>query len=312
MKRKRVGVKKVIYSSPFIPPEWIAAYGLMPSRRSFIKKDKDLCANSPINIETGVCPYMREFVNQAVDSEDILAIILTTTCDQMRRGADLVNLYTQVPCFLMHVPSSLGSSGVGKLYIKELERLGRFLVSLGGTKPMKEDLACVMLEYENKRKELLSKQRMLSAGDLANVPIGLIGGPLTEDHFELFDIFAGHGASVVIDGLETGERTLPAMFDKRCLQDEPMQALAEAYFGFIPDIFERPNNRIFLWMKNEIKDHNIRGMVIIRYVWCDKWHAEVQRFRESLPVPLLDIELNDNKIGEHTKNRIQAFMEALR
>ena len=327
--------KKVIYSSPYIPAEWIAAHGFVPSRRSCVSFNRELFISTPVNVETGVCPFMRGFINQAAWDKDVQAIILTTTCDQMRRGADLINLYTKIPCFLMHVPASWQTIAVDRLFTKELERLGEFLVSLGGVKPEPVDLVSIMLEYQEVRKKLLAQQGISTGKSFAEklayfgetgkikedaepyskglpqVPIGLIGGPLTGDHFDLFDAFSEQGASVVINGTETGERVLPGRFDLRRLNDAPMQVLTEAYFVSFPDVFERPNNRIFTWMKQVIAARGVRGMVFIRYVWCDKWHSEVQRFREALSIPLLDIELEGEQIGERTKNRIQAFMEAL-
>ncbi|MBF0330808.1 MAG: 2-hydroxyacyl-CoA dehydratase [Candidatus Omnitrophica bacterium] len=325
----------VVYSSPYIPAEWVAAHGFVPSRRSCMNYNRTLFISPPINVEAGVCPYMRGFINQAAGDPGVRAIILTTTCDQMRRGADLINLWTKIPCFLMHVPSSWQTAGVKKLYASELERLGHFLVSLGGIKPCTDDLAAIMLGYEGKREKLLAQQGALSGKSFAEklacfaetgevsegrrqdrrahkaIPLGFIGSPLTGNHFDLFDVFAAYGADIVVNATETGERVLPARFDVQRLKDEPAQVLAQSYFGAFPDISDRPNDKIFKWMKKKVEDNGIRGIVSIRYVWCDKWHAEVERFRKCLPVPLLDIELNGEEIGARAKNRIQAFMEGL-
>ncbi len=328
--------KKVIYSSPYIPAEWIAAHGLEPNRMACLSYDRSLFVSAPVNVEAGVCPYMRGFINQASSDTRVQAIILTTTCDQMRRGADLISLYSHIPCFLMHVPASWETSGVNRLFLRELERLGEFLVSLGGVKPQPDELAATMRTYDEKRKKLMAQQGMVSGKDFAQklacfaetgnvtdgreqyvpgekcIPVGFIGSPLTGNHFDLFDVFSEYGASVAFNATETGERVLPARFDLRRLKDEPMHVLAESYFSSFPDIGERPNNRIFMWMKDRVRDHHVRGVVLIRYMWCDKWHAEAQRFRESLSVPLLDIEIDGEQIGERTRNRIQAFMEGLR
>ena len=323
---------KVVYSSRFIPAEWIAAHGLVPSRMAFVNNG----LNTPVSVEAGVCPFMRAFINNASEDPGTLAIVLVTTCDQMRRGADFVNLFTKKSCFLMHIPSTSGISGAGKLYMSELERLGRFLVSLGGIKPSPEELVSVMEEYNTKRKRLLSCQGVVTgrkfaeetesfwetgetsgcrhAGrpDAGSISIGFIGGPIGGRDLELFDILLKHGASVVMNATETGERSFPEPFDLRRLSGDAMQVLAEAYLGSAPDVFQRPNDRIFAWVKKAVADRGIRGLVLIRYVWCDKWRGEVYRFRESSSVPLLDIELDGERIGESTKNRVQAFMEALR
>ena len=322
--------KKVLYSSPFIPAEWISAHGLVPSRKACVQNDPGM----PVDVVAGVCPYMRSFVNHASGDSDVLSIILTTMCDQMRRGYDFVVQRTGVPCFLLHIPSSWQTAGVHRLYRRELERLGEFLVSLGGSVPESGRLAAVMLDYDRKRRMLADQgkltdrqfaealSRFHETGELPEdredsglaakkIPLGFVGGPLTEYHFDVFDIFNQLGARIAVNGTETGVRTLPARFDRRRLMHDTMDVLSGSYFGTIPEVAERPNDRIFTWVNKEIADHGLRGMVLFRYTWCDKWHGEVQRFREALPVPLLDIELSGERIDERTKNRIQAFMEVL-
>lgn len=322
---------KVIYSSPFVPAEWIVAHGLLPSRRSCMGHGCD----APVHVMAGVCPYMRSFINRAAEDSDTLAIICATSCDQMRRGFDFVNLKTKVPCFLMNIPSSSQTPGAYTLYKHELERLGEFLISIGGLKPEPETLISIMLDYDRKRRELLSNQDTMTAGEFAqaldrfhdtgqiemdhkkqesisrNIPLGIIGGPLAKEYFDIFDILADNEGEVVVNGTETGVRTLPSCFDLRRLSDEALQVLAESYFGAIPGIFERPNNRVFLWVREAVKNHGVRGMILVRYLWCDKWHSEVQRLREWLPVPLLDIELDGNPLDGRATNRIQSFMEML-
>jgi benzoyl-CoA reductase/2-hydroxyglutaryl-CoA dehydratase subunit BcrC/BadD/HgdB len=80
----------------------------------------------------------------------------------------------------------------------------------------------------------------------------------------------------------------------------------------IPDIFRRPNSELFAWLKSEVSARGVRGVILARQVWCDKWHAEVERFRQWLNVPLLDVDLDGEPCGTRTRTRIQAFMESLR
>ncbi|MBF0594550.1 MAG: 2-hydroxyacyl-CoA dehydratase [Candidatus Omnitrophica bacterium] len=333
--------KRVVFTSPFVPPEWIAAHGLVPWR-----KTSDGCHNgsgssgAPVNVEAGVCSYMSSFINEVTSDPRTLAVILTTTCDQMRRGADLIRLRSRVPCFLMNIPSTCGTPQADALYQQELERLGKFCLSLGGKRAEPERLVSILLEYDINRRMVLSRQKELSAGDFARelqffgesgkvrnehdaglscarpsteaVPVGFIGGPMTARQFDLFDVFADHGAEIVFNGTESGERAFPSRFDLRRITAEPERVLTEAYFSAIPDVFQRPNDRIFSWMEKEVAERRVRGVVFIRHVWCDKWHAELFRFRDALKVPLLDIELDGGRMNERTRNRIGAFMEGLR
>lgn len=331
------GRRKVVFCSPFVPPEWIAAHGLVPWRKT--STGSAYCGGPsavPVNAEAGVCSYMRSFINEVAVDPQVLAVVLTTTCDQMRRGADLIRLRSVVPCFLMNIPATCSE----ELYQQELERLGRFCVTLGGKKAGLERLVSILLEYDINRRMVMTRQHQLSAGDFARelqflsengkardehfaglacnrafenpVPVGFIGGPLTARQFDLFDVFADYGADIVFNGTESGERAVPARLDLSRIKAEPLKVLTQAYFQSIPDVFQRPNNRIFTWMANAVNGRKVRGVVFIRHVWCDKWHAEVSRFREALSVPLLDIELDGERLNERTRNRIGAFMEGLR
>lgn len=311
--------RMVVYSSPFIPAEWIAAHGLVPCRRSFVgtRYHQDTSSAGPVSAEAGVCPYMRGFINEAAQEPRAVAIVLTTTCDQMRRGADLLSLHSSVPFFLMNIPSCFGTLRSDALYFAELERLGNFLVTVGGSRVDVTALGEIMLEYETARRlVLLRKSEQTAEGARRDpetkIPVGFIGGPLAEGHLDIFDVFAAQGADVVFNGTESGERVMPARFDLRRIKDEPVKVLAESYFGVIPDVFERPNKRVFAWMEKAVQARKVRGVVFIRYVWCDKWHSEVHRFREALEVPLLDIELDGGCVNERTRNRIGAFMEGIR
>ena len=66
------------------------------------------------------------------------------------------------------------------------------------------------------------------------------------------------------------------------------------------------------WLEREVAARDIRGVILARQVWCDKWHAEVHRFQAWLKVPLLDVDLDGQPCGARTRTRIQAFMESLR
>jgi benzoyl-CoA reductase/2-hydroxyglutaryl-CoA dehydratase subunit BcrC/BadD/HgdB len=143
------------------------------------------------------------------------------------------------------------------------------------------------------------------------VPLALLGGPLTVSDLDLFDLVERHGGCVVLDGAEDGERGLPARFDRRKLADEPLNELADAYFGSIPDVFQRPNSRLYTWIAREVAAREVRGLLLVRHVWCDLWHAEVERLREWLEIPLLDLDLGEAAPIAIKAGRIQAFLETL-
>jgi len=90
-----------------------------------------------------------------------------------------------------------------------------------------------------------------------------------------------------------------------------MAALSDAYFGAIPSVFSRPNSRLYRWLARELPASGARGVVLLRYVWCDLWHAEAARLREWLKVPLLDIDLVGREALARSRTRLEAFLEGI-
>jgi benzoyl-CoA reductase/2-hydroxyglutaryl-CoA dehydratase subunit BcrC/BadD/HgdB len=279
---------------------------------------------------------MRGVIREMCSHTDAAGIVLTTVCDQVRHAADLLRRRVETPVFLMTVPATWQDPAPQALYLSELKRLGRFLVEHGGTTPSDVRLAEFMLEYEKRRSEwrgILSKcgskacsehmAAFLASRDLpdaspsqerqAGIRIALLGGPLHLDAFDLFDMIEKYGGTVVLDATETGERTLPGPFHRTDdFHAPPLEDLARTYFETIPDAFRRPNNRLYEWMRNAISERGIQGIVLVRHLWCDTWHAELARCSDELAVPVLDFELGEGHTDLGRAVRIQAFLEVLR
>jgi hypothetical protein len=240
------------------------------------------------------------------------------------------------PVFLMNVPATWETVAAQRLYVAEIKRLGRFLVGLGGTTPSRHDLAAVMRTSDTARLALRAARGYLPARQFSEavarfsggdgvglnpndpssprgVPLALVGGPLLAHHFGIFDRIEAAGGCVVLDATTSGERTLAAPFDRRALDDDPLLILADAYFGSIPDAFRRPNSHLYTWLRKEMTERGVRGIIFRRYIWCDLWHAESQRMKEWARVPLLDMEVGDEEtLNGHEVSRIQSFLELLK
>jgi benzoyl-CoA reductase/2-hydroxyglutaryl-CoA dehydratase subunit BcrC/BadD/HgdB len=299
-------MKTVLYSSPFIPEEWVAAHGHRPERIfPSAASDQSLAI-------TGVCPYLRAFVGHVLTHPEAGAVVLATACDQMRRAHDILAAQSEVPVFLMNVPSTWESVNAHRLYLAELERMGRFLADLGGRSPSDKKLARIMLEFDAGRSPW-NERMYRPARKKAGVGLALLAGPLLREDLALFQIVEDCGGLIVLDGSESGERTLPAPFDRRQLRDNPRLALAEAYFNAIPDPFRRPNGAFYQWLREALPKRAVRGIIFHHYLWCDKWHAELPRLKEWTGLPVLDLECGDDPAGTRTRteNRIQAFLEML-
>ncbi len=329
-------MKTIIYTCPYVPAEWIAAHGLQPSR--VIPDAAD--ARGPLGRVEGLCPYVQGFINETITNKQAGGVVITTVCDQMRRAFDILIRRCDVPAFLMNVPNTWQSLSVQKLYIDELKRLGRFLIGLGGESPSTETLAQIMLKYDTARTSILAAGGYLPAREYAEtiaafgrdgpsetpnntkspgpliegVPLAIVGGPLMKRDFDIFDIAEQAGGRIVLDAAETGERGMPLPFDRRGLCNEPLMELANAYFGGIQDASRRPNSELYKWLKRKLIDRGVRGIIFHRYVWCDMWHAELQRLKDWTGLPVLDIDTTgDNEADRHrTANRIHAFLETLK
>jgi benzoyl-CoA reductase/2-hydroxyglutaryl-CoA dehydratase subunit BcrC/BadD/HgdB len=129
----------------------------------------------------------------------------------------------------------------------------------------------------------------------------------------IFDWVAQAGGRVVLDATEGGERTLPDKFDAARVRRAPLAELTRAYFEHIPDAFRRPNTALYEWLGERVRERAVRGIVLRRYLWCDLWHAERERFRQWSPVPVLDLDMDreDDGARSRTLGRLEAFLETL-
>ena len=320
-------MKNIIYTSPFVPAEWIIAHGLKPDRIVVGQPTLDRsCATE------GMCPYAQSFVDTVSRDESQSAVVLTTTCDQMRRAADLFALRCRVPVFVMNVPFTWKTPGSFRLYISELHRLGRFLVKIGGRTKSEKNLMDVMCRYDNLRQKLRSTRGNMTSrhfneavtnigslvdipdlsdmNDSGSIPLAIIGGPLPSSDYWLLDSIEEYGGRVAVDGTENGERGMPGPFDRNRLDQDPVQELANAYFLTIPDVFQRPNDRLYQWLKREIAESQVKGIIVRHYIWCDLWRAEVHRITEWAEIPVLHIDVDISAASrQRTLTRIQAFLE---
>ena len=93
----------------------------------------------------------------------------------------------------------------------------------------------------------------------------------------------------------------------------PFEALVDGYFENIVDVFQRPNTRLYVWLKPRLLSHQARGIVLWHFTGCDLWRAEAQTLRETFDLPVLIFEVGDTAgISPRDVNRLQAFVETLK
>lgn len=326
-------MSNVAYVSPMVPPEWIAAHQLQPIWLRLARQP-----GQPLTAaQRGVCRCAALLVDQVLHDVETDAVVLTTICDQMRYAAALLREKSDLPVFLLNIPSTWQRESVRQLYRDELVRLGRFLEALGGQRPSGEELKIAMRHYDEARSavrrnwpsassceyattlaELRSSGRVPelsrdSSSPTTGVPLALVGGPLLEDDFATLELVARVGGRIVLDASEWGERTLPAPFDRQQMESDPLGQLCRAYFDEIPAVFRRPNTGLYQWLGQRMPERGVRGILFWRQLSCDLWHAELEQLRQWSHVPLLDIEASDGSRTSRarTQGRIEAFLEML-
>lgn len=324
-------MKSLVHTSPFVPAEWVAAHGLRPVR-------------GPMGHAAGLPEGMCAFAGGRMWADPKTrpaGWVWTTTCDQMRRAAEVALTAGDLPVMVMNVPATWQSPASYRYYRAELERLGMFMVrKLGATSPTPERLLEEMQRWEAARQTLRDRRARMSARAHAEavfalqtqgpaaledlpppgavrtrgLPVILAGAPLLPEEFGLFDLIERAGGRVVLDGTESGEMGWPAPFDRRRLQQEaPFEVLAETYFGTLPGVFRRPNTLLEEWLALRIGEHAPRGLMVVRRPWCDLWQAESAHLREWAPVPVLALDIEPDAGADATVAvRIQAFLETLR
>jgi benzoyl-CoA reductase/2-hydroxyglutaryl-CoA dehydratase subunit BcrC/BadD/HgdB len=327
---------QVFYTSPWVPPEFIKAHGLEP-RGVWFASD-----SNKLPLAAGVCAFAQMVVRLAEARTDS-AFIFSTHCDQLRRGFDVVAPAAPGRVFLFNLPATWQTAVAERIFGSELERLGRFLVRLGGQPPTAEELAESMARYRLARSRLLEAATHVSprqycealarfhwdgtvnlsqevrAPRADSISLAVVGGPLPPWQGHVLDAIESAGGRVVLNATEAGERSLGPAFrpDQGHTADRTLpglhQLLTRSCLDNCVDVFQRPNTRLFLWLKERLAARQVRGIVLWHFVGCDLWRAEAQPLREAFGLPVLLLDANE-AAGDALRRsgRIQAFLESLR
>ncbi len=286
---------KVLYSSQYIPPEWIKIHGFQPV--NMISQNNNAFQES----SEGVCPYAELMFKQA-ELFDGSAVVFTTRCDQMRRISELYSS-SGAKLFLMNIPATWQNQTAIGIYKDELKRLSSFLIQTGGTEPDFENLVTL---FKNKKRPDPPK-----VGNEKR--IALMGGPAIDFDSGLINLIQEHSAKICLDATEIGELAIPDVNLKK-LADDPYSELAIAYFANMPDIAKRPNKQFYEHIDEMVKQRNIDAIIVRTYPWCDIWHAEIPRIKELFKLPLLHFTADvctSPKNDSRLKTRLKAFFEIL-
>jgi len=327
---------QVFYTSPWVPPEFIKAHRLEPRGVWFASEANQL------PLAAGVCAFAQTVVRLAENHTDS-AFIFSTHCDQLRRGFDVVAPAPPARVFLFNLPATWQTPVAERVFGSELERLGRFLVQLGGQPPTAQELAATIARYRLARSRLLEAATHSSPRQYCealarfhwdgtvnlsqeaptrragSIPLALVGGPLPSWQMHVLDAIEAAGGRVALNATEAGERSLGPVSrpDQGHTADRTLpdllQLLTRSCLDRCVDVWQRPNTRLFLWLKERLAARKVRGIVLWHFVGCDLWRAETQSLREAFGLPVLLLDANE-AAGDALRQstRIQAFLESLR
>jgi hypothetical protein len=320
----------VFLTSPWIPAEWVRAHGLQPrgiwSAENFQPGAWPLAA--------GVCAFAEAAVRFAGTRTDS-AVIFSTACDQLRRGYDAARLRGPCHDFLFNLPATWQTTAAGEIFRAELERLGQFLLASGGRAPSPEGLWQEMAQSSRTRQQLLESAPASSPrgfaeavarfhwdGDFSplpadaptnQIPLALVGGPFVAPHWKLLDEIEAAGGRVALNATENGERSLCPAFELDAANGNPFAALVRGYCDHLVDVFQRPNTRLYSWLKPRLASRLVRGIVLWHFTGCDLWRAEAPTLRETFGLPVLLLEAGGEPgAAPRELNRLQAFVEMLK
>jgi hypothetical protein len=148
-------------------------------------------------------------------------------------------------------------------------------------------------------------------GSARFVPLALVGGPLPRSEWGVLDTIERAGGRVVLNATEAGERTLMSLDLNKA--GDPRDMLARRYVQGCVDVFQRPNTRLYAWLKERLTARQARGIVLWHYVGCDLWRAEAPSLREAFGLPVLLLQAEEAQADSlRNAGRIQAFVETLR
>jgi len=320
----------VYLTSPWIPAEWVRAHGLEP--RGIGSAAHFSRGNLPLS--AGVCTFAEAAVWFAEAQTDS-AVVFSTACDQMRRGFDMATLHHRPRSFLFNLSATWQSAAAKEIFRAELGRFGEFLTGIGGRAPSPEKLRQEMVAAGSVRKHLLASAPGSSAGAFAQavaqfywdgtfsplpqatpgdeIPLALVGGPFPAAHWKLLDEIEAAGGRVVLNATETGERSLTPEFEFEGTTDNSFDALVSGYCNHLVDVFQRPNTRLYDWLKPRLASRQARGIVLWHFTGCDLWRAEAQTLRENFGLPVLLLEAGGEP-GNAPRGltRLHAFVETLK
>jgi hypothetical protein len=178
---RKSNVKRIAVLSNLIPDAWVDGQGVA------VVREAECARHEPATLRAGMCGYLA-FLPALL--ADVDGVVLTTSCDQMRRAAEWIDAENRV--FLFNMPSTLHQE---RLLEAEKARLQRWVARLTSREKA---------ERIDARKQEAYDARAVYARE--GRAIGVVGGHFCGDRQAIEHFFNQHGIRLALWGCEGGER----------------------------------------------------------------------------------------------------------
>jgi Fe-S-cluster formation regulator IscX/YfhJ len=208
-------------------------------------------------------------------------LVLTTSCDQLRRASEWLNDNARV--FLFNFPSTLHQE---RLLEAEKARLLKWIGQL--PQASNRSKRCNEAALDARNQGWLDARR---GDEREKLSIGVLGGHFCGDQQSVARFFEKRGLHVSLWGCEGGE--------------------------WVGDVFQRPNDAFYEQVQARIAERHLDGLIVVRTTWCDVWRLACVRLHEVVKVPVLEWVMDGQFQGQSfpdgaSTTRLEAFCELVR
>lgn len=302
------------------PEELLWAAGVLPLRMRGSGSEDTSCADQYLGSVN--CGFVRHTLNRLLDGDlaFIDALLLTNSCDHLRRLADLCVVKHVVPfCHYVDVPHLNNDAALARM-IAQLRELRQRLDSFFGVVITDDQLARAVRLY-NQTRRLLSRASALRADDPPRLTgsellaMAVAAASMPKDRFNsllerrlaqlengnaaadgrgprlmiiggslddpaYLEVIESLGARVVADQLCWGAKTFSNQTDEH---GDPLEAIARRMLDHSPCprmLGDYPKR--LATVTQTARQYRVDGIICERLKFCDLWGGEIEMLRRSV------------------------------
>jgi benzoyl-CoA reductase/2-hydroxyglutaryl-CoA dehydratase subunit BcrC/BadD/HgdB len=319
-----------------VPRELLEAFGL-DAARLIPPGTVESESRGEARSGAGACSWCKSALG-ALQEGDVW--IGGATCDQMRRTLELAGRTAGADSYVVGVPKTR-TPEAEELFVREIGNLAAELARRTGRRLDPEALRRAIEARDRVRARMRTVRRGLSgseftalvhlaerlpAGEMEDVldrlpppaarppgvPVLVSGSPTTPAELGWFRLLEKAGLDVVADATCTGDRAIDFTVGLSPGED-PLRALALAYFRRPPCLFVRPNDAFYEYAARLAAERGARAVVWRSVRGCDICGLEAPRAERLLGRPILALDMSYGDADSvRVRTRVEAFAESLR